>query len=1632
MLDQIKEAREAGYSDADILAHIKSTHADLAPNIEEALSGGYGDTDVVDYIGSSYNVGTSQQKPTKSTSIYDNPYLDNPVYGLAEAVTSLGSDLVTMVPKGYALYGAWAGGASDEELERIAHEEYNIPLDLSPKTRSGKQIQNGLAYLFSIPGKIADHIITQNIENPYDPAAQELLSQTIPEASLELEKSPEIAAFFKGIIELLMFEGAAKGLGALKAKKAGSPVEYNAKGEPTVPGDWQAAQAMVERQNVVDPSIGPGEGLKAMDHRAKQMQGTIGEKIKASEQRVADLEAMKAEAAESALFERAADKPVPGPTKALPIIEEGPGGAKIMKRRGDTPPGKVGVIDDAVRRHIENEAIEAQPPSPAHPGATTVPRPEPTGMVGRAPKSMTTDVNITPEVAEPALGQIGELQAKFLEQRKAVGADTSRDMGKLGRRDYGGRLPERPEIIEPTETPIEVVEPTGIQDNASMPGAEGAGSLEAIGREASEKASGRVRHRLNTKTGEATPLIGVDAVDAVPNIHEVIVQEGVGKDAGAVILDRHPSVPQDWAGALDTSKKAAEPQPTKAAATHVIDDAGAIDLSSFSMDVLQKKFLDLMERGEEKGHPLYDAIHDEITARAAKEIELAEKAGAKKEKSAKTTASAAKTVEKKAAAGKPKRSQAKKEAVSAPIDKSTIPVTLAELKATADKMAKKAKKSEPVSPKKPVSPKGEKAEPVKVLTTQKALKERLTELGQEEFNHQYNPLNLEARLIKELTDKGVDRKLAKTRVRPKIEKYSKIYDKVNNKALEARTALKREIEAKGKKKETLGDVEYETVNVEVDAESQAILEEMGRKGIERKTNEPRSEGHDMFVGHWEYFTLPNGKLYRAPRNNPITKGGFRSGSKWVASGGDVAGALEIAKGLARKRGTTVTLDSMGLQSGYEMVKDAITDLAATKEKYTSAKASKVKKTLTLRAKNIWGKGHAKELKRFARQILDTKKPIDKLSLRQLKKLETGLDYLKNEIGANPGGDPTVIARKGRADYTNVTEPQSNIMRSAYELTDRMELTKSSKTGTGMLETPIRVFEEIGKGVKELFYDKIVEADKVATRKYKAMVKEFEPVIKGIKKAGEKKVTAYAISKQKGGVKALKDMGVEAPKWDSLTGPEQAAYNFMRKKYEMFYKNVNAARVKAGLKPFKKVDNYFTFWNQYQSLLDRGTPMHSVSFDGLRGETPFRFKKQRKGGNRLWLEGFEIFKNYAEQAFQHEMKTPEIAHMNELLGKYEDGFSVGKYKPNTHKFLTDWVNTAAGKPIETAYPGLQKAGRMINENLAAAVLAYNIRSAIIQPTAIVATNSLIGPKYTMRGVQALFSEPVRQFVMDNSVVINREYDVHVRDLMKTTTKVKKKAAEIGLKPLQWLDKQTAVATWYGAYEMGKDVRGLTEAEAIRFADDTVTKTQASAKEYDLAPIQRNVAGKTVTLFQTFVINHFDMLRKDVLGYKNQLVTRDQAAGRLGRWLVGVTITNMLFENILGINSPFPSPINQFKDQMDAGKTAPEAALHAAKEFVDVVPMLSSLRYGSSPGGPVIELATDISEAFSDKPGPTRSKLELAGKALGVPGTAQVSKTKKRLGWGSSLPAALIGAGKKGKKSKIFTGGRGRSGRSSRSR
>lgn len=209
-------------------------------------------------------------------------------------------------------------------------------------------------------------------------------------------------------------------------------------------------------------------------------------------------------------------------------------------------------------------------------------------------------------------------------------------------------------------------------------------------------------------------------------------------------------------------------------------------------------------------------------------------------------------------------------------------------------------------------------------------------------------------------------------------------------------------------------------------------------------------------------------------------------------------------------------------------------------------------------------------------------------------------------------------------------------------------------------------------------------------------------------------------------------------------------------------------------------------------------------------------------------------------------------------------------------------------------------------------------------------------------------------------------------------------------MQWLDFHTAKATWNGAYKKAK-AEGKGEIEARNYADDTVTRTQGSAMPSDMAPIQRTAGGKALTMFQTFVINQWGFLTKDVLGIKNASITNRQAVKKVMGFLVGATLFNMLYEDGFGVNSPLPTPIRAFGKAIEEGDGIPSASWSATKEIAELIPVVGGgMRYGTGFMGATAEHAVDVGKKIAGAKQWTKPWPELIGKTLGVPGTSQAAK------------------------------------------
>jgi len=574
-----------------------------------------------------------------------------------------------------------------------------------------------------------------------------------------------------------------------------------------------------------------------------------------------------------------------------------------------------------------------------------------------------------------------------------------------------------------------------------------------------------------------------------------------------------------------------------------------------------------------------------------------------------------------------------------------------------------------------------------------------------------------------------------------------------------------------------------------------------------------------------------------------------------------------------------------------------------------------------------------------------------------------------------------------------------------------------------VETPIRMFEKLdptGK-VKKAVYDPIDDADMAAVREFQD---HYVPMVKRWKdtKVDADRIGTYMVSRQKEGKKILALMRKKIP---DLTEAEYRVVIEMDAEYARLFDRINEARVLSGMKPIGKVENYFTFFkklNWYKEnlgddILSRPDPMKFLNAEFIEGTTEFihpsgtslPFAKGRtKNYIAVDTNAFRSFEKYTGKTLEHIHISPKIAKARDLMNTIKDTHT------QEYNDVTNWLDYAAGirsSGIEKwTNKSVENGIRKLTNNVSMAILAGNVRSAAIQPSVMRNTLVIARPKYTIEGAMSIFSPERRKFIMDNSNIIGRKFDATVADFMSGMGKAKTKVTQAAMKPLAWLDIQAAMASWDAFYRKATGAYKMDHKAAVRWANDWVIKTNASGRNIHRSKIQRSTEGQTLTALQTFVINDWSFLTQDVLGLGKNVPMSKENVGRVLYYIGGTILVNSIYEDGLGVNSPYGTPVRKFKESRDAGLSMSESTVESIKELGDVVPGLGQARFGEGDfGGPLYSTLKKAGGSLvSAAGGDYASLIEPFAKLGGLPGTAQTSKYLQGREGGESVPRSIIGS------------------------
>src|SRR3990167_4720840 len=199
------------------------------------------------------------------------------------------------------------------------------------------------------------------------------------------------------------------------------------------------------------------------------------------------------------------------------------------------------------------------------------------------------------------------------------------------------------------------------------------------------------------------------------------------------------------------------------------------------------------------------------------------------------------------------------------------------------------------------------------------------------------------------------------------------------------------------------------------------------------------------------------------------------------------------------------------------------------------------------------------------------------------------------------------------------------------------------------QNPIRVFEQLGEGAKELFYRPVKIAEGLAIKTKNFWNQDFDKIAKGVTNTSSKRIMQFAVSQEKKGERLLK--GIEIPK---LTTKEQEVYQYIRTRYDDLLGQLNEARAIVGKTPINKVENYMTHIRDLNILEQMGFSPITDDIETLlankvhRNTTAFQWAKRRFNAlDDIEWDALNVFRKYQEKALNHINLTPAIVKVREL-------------------------------------------------------------------------------------------------------------------------------------------------------------------------------------------------------------------------------------------------------------------------------------------------------------------------------------------------------------------------------------------------
>ena len=242
-----------------------------------------------------------------------------------------------------------------------------------------------------------------------------------------------------------------------------------------------------------------------------------------------------------------------------------------------------------------------------------------------------------------------------------------------------------------------------------------------------------------------------------------------------------------------------------------------------------------------------------------------------------------------------------------------------------------------------------------------------------------------------------------------------------------------------------------------------------------------------------------------------------------------------------------------------------------------------------------------------------------------------------------------------------------------------------------------------------------------------------------------------------------------------------------------------------------------------------------------------------------------------------------------------------YGPQWSRLMKDWLRNVALDGRSSSVSEAEKYTSMFRRGVSLAGLGFNLVSALVQLTGLIPAAARLGPTYMLNGLADFMRHPkqVKGTIdaMSPSMANRSTWRIRevaeIGNIVNGRLPIVQKLQRLAYAPMMSVQAVVDYATWGGAYRKALE-DGMTEAEAIQYADQTVVDTQGSGLVKDRSTIEMGGAASQLFLaFYSYMGTAYNLGAMSLLGETNAM----KRAAQLGTIFVFQPIVEQLLRDAL---------------------------------------------------------------------------------------------------------------------------------------